>query len=34
MSDDEDEEEFGGLYENGHWVWDNNVQALVFVRFV
>ncbi|XP_026747133.1 protein phosphatase 1 regulatory subunit 36-like [Trichoplusia ni] len=31
MSDDDDETGFGGLYEDGHWVWDDNVQALVFV---
>lgn len=34
MSDDDDETGFGGLYEDGHWVWDDNVQALVFVRYL
>ena len=31
MDDDEDEF-FGGLYEDGHWVWDEQTQALVYVR--
>ncbi|CAK1578357.1 unnamed protein product [Parnassius mnemosyne] len=31
MADDDDEGEFGGLYEDGHWVWDDILQALVFV---
>ncbi|XP_026326703.1 protein phosphatase 1 regulatory subunit 36-like [Hyposmocoma kahamanoa] len=29
--DDDDEESFGGLYEDGHWVWDDSVGALIFV---
>lgn len=32
MADDEEECGFGGLYENGHWAWDDNVEGLVFVR--
>ncbi|CAH0628890.1 unnamed protein product [Chrysodeixis includens] len=31
MADDDDEGAFGGLYEDGHWVWDDRVQALAFV---
>ncbi|CAG4940757.1 unnamed protein product [Colias eurytheme] len=31
MADDEDEGGFGGLYEDGHWVWDEATEALVFV---
>ncbi|CAH0628891.1 unnamed protein product [Chrysodeixis includens] len=31
MSDDDDESCSPGLYEDGHWVWDDNVQELVFV---
>ncbi|XP_059060151.1 uncharacterized protein LOC131853309 [Achroia grisella] len=31
MADDEDEGGFGGLYEGGHWTWDESVEALVFV---
>ncbi|CAG4964646.1 unnamed protein product [Parnassius apollo] len=31
MADDDDEGEFGGLYEGGHWVWDDTVQALIFI---
>lgn len=32
MADDDDEGAFGGMYEDGHWVWDDNAQALAFVR--
>ncbi|CAF4936864.1 unnamed protein product [Pieris macdunnoughi] len=31
MADDDDEGGFGGLYEDGHWVWDEKTEALVFV---
>ncbi|PZC82030.1 uncharacterized protein LOC110372350 [Helicoverpa armigera] len=31
MADDEDEGVFGGMYEDGHWVWDEQTQALLFV---
>ncbi|XP_052751725.1 protein phosphatase 1 regulatory subunit 36 isoform X3 [Galleria mellonella] len=31
MADDEDEGGFGGLYEEGHWTWDESVEALVFI---
>ncbi|KAH9640988.1 hypothetical protein HF086_015084 [Spodoptera exigua] len=31
MADDEDEGSFGGMYEDGHWVWDEHTQALLFV---
>ncbi|XP_050342113.1 protein phosphatase 1 regulatory subunit 36-like [Nymphalis io] len=31
MADDEDEGGFGGLYEDGHWVWDEVTEALVFI---
>ncbi|XP_046979003.1 protein phosphatase 1 regulatory subunit 36-like [Vanessa cardui] len=31
MADDEDEGGFGGLYEDGHWVWDDATEALVFI---
>ncbi|XP_026747135.1 uncharacterized protein LOC113508356 isoform X2 [Trichoplusia ni] len=31
MADDDDEGAFGGMYEDGHWVWDDNAQALAFV---
>lgn len=30
---EEDDEMFGGLYEGGHWVWDNNVGVLTFMRY-
>lgn len=33
MADDEDEGSFTGLYENGHWVWDDATNALMFVRY-
>lgn len=29
---DDDDEGFGGLYEEGHWIWDENTGALVFIR--
>lgn len=33
MSDVEDEEEdFAGVYENGHWEWDDIGESLVFIR--
>lgn len=32
--DDDEEEGFGGLYEDGHWIWDDSVGSLVFMRFV
>ncbi|XP_035431791.1 uncharacterized protein LOC118263737 isoform X3 [Spodoptera frugiperda] len=28
--DDDDDDVIGGLYENGHWAWDEKVNALVF----
>ncbi|KAJ8726989.1 hypothetical protein PYW08_015386 [Mythimna loreyi] len=28
---EEEDEAFGGLYEDGHWAWDDHTQALVFV---
>ncbi|XP_013134589.1 PREDICTED: uncharacterized protein LOC106100312 [Papilio polytes] len=31
MADEEDEGGFGGLYEDGHWVWDDSTQALIFI---
>ncbi|CAH0721726.1 unnamed protein product, partial [Brenthis ino] len=31
MADDEEEGGFGGLYEDGHWAWDDSVEGLVFV---
>lgn len=31
MADDEDEG-FGGLYEDGHWEWDESTEELVFIR--
>nr|XP_032512115.1 protein phosphatase 1 regulatory subunit 36-like [Danaus plexippus plexippus] len=31
MADEEDEGGFGGLYEDGHWVWDEETEGLVFV---
>ncbi|XP_072941808.1 protein phosphatase 1 regulatory subunit 36-like isoform X1 [Epargyreus clarus] len=31
MADDEEEGGFGGLYEDGHWVWDESTKALLFV---
>ncbi|XP_075972436.1 protein phosphatase 1 regulatory subunit 36-like [Anticarsia gemmatalis] len=31
MADDDDEGGFGGLYEDGHWVWDESSGALLFV---
>lgn len=34
MADEDDEGGFGGLYENGHWTWDEQTQGLLFVRFV
>lgn len=34
MADDDDEGGFGGLYEDGHWAWDENTRGLIFVRFV
>lgn len=34
MGDHDEDDGFGGLYENGHWIWDEVVQALAFVRFV
>lgn len=30
--DYEDESNFGGLYEDGHWVWDDVDNGLMFVR--
>lgn len=33
MADEEDEGGFGGLYEDGHWVWDDSTQALIFIRW-
>lgn len=32
MADDEDEGGFGGLYEDGHWGWDDISESLVFIR--
>ncbi|CAH0397451.1 unnamed protein product [Chilo suppressalis] len=31
MADDDDEGGFGGLYEDGHWIWDDISKSLVFV---
>ncbi|CAG9791971.1 unnamed protein product [Diatraea saccharalis] len=31
MADDDDEGGFGGLYEDGHWLWDDTEKALIFV---
>ncbi|CAH1635188.1 unnamed protein product [Spodoptera littoralis] len=31
MADDDDEGGFGGLYEDGHWIWDEQTEALLFV---
>lgn len=31
--DDDDDDVIGGLYENGHWAWDEKVNALVFKRY-
>lgn len=33
-NDDDEDESFGGLYEGGHWVWDESSGSLVFVRLV
>lgn len=33
MAEDDEEGFFGGLYEDGHWVWDEVSAALVFVRY-
>lgn len=32
--DDDEDESFGGLYDGGHWAWDESIEGLVFVRFV
>ncbi|XP_068628072.1 protein phosphatase 1 regulatory subunit 36-like [Battus philenor] len=31
MGDEDEEGMFGGLYEDGHWIWDDNSEALVFI---
>ncbi|CAH2063270.1 unnamed protein product, partial [Iphiclides podalirius] len=31
MAEEDDEGTFGGLYEDGHWIWDDTTQALVFI---
>ncbi|XP_053600347.1 uncharacterized protein LOC128669493 isoform X5 [Plodia interpunctella] len=31
MADDDDEEGFGGAYEDGHWIWDENIEQLAFI---
>ncbi|XP_045763420.1 protein phosphatase 1 regulatory subunit 36-like [Maniola jurtina] len=31
MADEEDEGGFGGLYEDGHWAWDDSTEELVFI---
>ncbi|GBP33191.1 hypothetical protein EVAR_14872_1 [Eumeta japonica] len=31
MADDEEEEGFGGLYDNGHWSWDDYINELIFI---
>ncbi|XP_030033554.2 protein phosphatase 1 regulatory subunit 36-like [Manduca sexta] len=31
MGDEEEEGGFGGMYEDGHWEWDDNTESLVFV---
>ncbi|XP_052738073.1 protein phosphatase 1 regulatory subunit 36-like [Bicyclus anynana] len=31
MADDDDEGGFGGLYEDGHWAWDETTEQLVFI---
>lgn len=33
MADDDDEGGFGGMYEDGHWVWDDSSKGLIFVRY-
>lgn len=33
MADDDDDEVFGGAFEDGHWIWDESTQALVFIRY-
>lgn len=30
--DDDDEEVTDGVYENGHWIWDEKVNELIFKR--
>lgn len=32
MGDEEEEGGFGGLYEDGHWVWGDSTESLIFVR--
>ncbi|XP_050561572.1 protein phosphatase 1 regulatory subunit 36 [Spodoptera frugiperda] len=31
MDDDDDEDYYFGVYEGGHWVWDEQIQALLFI---
>ncbi|KAJ8725015.1 hypothetical protein PYW07_015973 [Mythimna separata] len=31
MEDEDDEGGFGGAFEDGHWIWDDETEALVFV---
>ncbi|KAJ0170166.1 hypothetical protein K1T71_014094 [Dendrolimus kikuchii] len=31
MADDEEEGGFGGLYEGGHWQWDDSAGPLAFI---
>ena len=33
MADDDDEGVFGGAYEDGHWIWDTELEELHFVRY-
>lgn len=32
MADDDDKGNFGGLYEDGHWIWDDTANGMMFVR--
>lgn len=34
QNDDDDDEGFGELYENGHWEWDEQSDGLLYVRLV
>lgn len=34
MTDDDEEGGFGGLYDGGHWEWDDAEEILAFVRWV
>ncbi|XP_022829273.1 uncharacterized protein LOC111358386 [Spodoptera litura] len=32
MADDDEKDEYFGVYEGGHWVWNEQTQALLFIR--